>query len=58
MKSGMPWWDNVSDHRAGTARTIDRPFQNHAQVGLRVHRIVIPRLAIGQVLKPTIGCLV
>ena len=43
MKSGMPWWDNVSDHRAGTARTIDRPFQNHAQVGLRVHRIVIQR---------------
>ena len=31
--------DNVSDHRA---RTSDHPFQNHAQVGLRVHRIVIP----------------
>ena len=34
--------DNVRDHRA---RTSDLPFQNHAQVGLRVHRIVIRRLA-------------
>ena len=32
--------DNVRDHRA---RTSDRPFQNHAQVGLRVHRNVIRR---------------
>ena len=33
--------DNVRDHRA---RTSDRPFLNHAQVGLRVHRIVMCRL--------------
>ena len=33
--------DNGSDHRV---RTIDLPFQNHAQAGLRVHRIVIQRL--------------
>ena len=35
-----PWTkrDNVRDHRV---RTIDLPFQNHAQAGLRVHRIVI-----------------
>ena len=32
--------DNGSDHRV---RTEDLPFQNHAQAGLRVHRIVIPR---------------
>ena len=32
---------NVSDHRV---RTIDLPFQNHAQAGLRAHRIVIRRL--------------
>ena len=32
--------DNGSDHRV---RTIDLPFQKHAQAGLRVHRIVIPR---------------
>ena len=32
---------NGSDHRV---RTIDLPFQNHAQAGLRVHRIVITRL--------------
>ena len=28
--------DNVRDHRV---RTEDLPFQNHAQAGLRVHRI-------------------
>ena len=32
--------DNVRDHRAGTS---DHPFQNHAQVRLRVHHIVIRR---------------
>ena len=32
--------DNVRDHRV---RTEDLPFQNHAQAGLRVHRIVITR---------------
>ena len=32
---------NVRDHRAGTAGTSDHPFQKHAQVRLRVHRIVI-----------------
>ena len=31
---------NVSDHRV---RTIDLLFQNHAQAGLRVHRIVTQR---------------
>ena len=31
---------NVRDHRAGTS---GHPFQNHAQVRLRVHRFVIPR---------------
>ena len=31
---------NGSDHRV---RTIDLPFQNHAQAGLRVHRIVFRR---------------
>ena len=35
--------DNVSDHRV---RTIDLPFQNHAQAGLRVHRIVITRFDV------------
>jgi hypothetical protein len=35
--------DNVSDHRV---RTIDLPFQKHAQAGLRVHRIVICRFAL------------
>ena len=30
--------DNGSDHRV---RTGDLPFQNHAQAGLRVHRIVM-----------------
>jgi hypothetical protein len=34
--------DNGSDHRAGT---IDHPIQNHAQVRLRVHHIVIPPLS-------------
>eukprot|EP01047_Picozoa_sp_COSAG01_P044583 COSAG01_NODE_4044_length_5408_cov_1.746468_6_plen_64_part_00 len=33
---------NVRDHRA---RTSDHPFLSHAQVGLRVHRIVILPLA-------------
>ena len=33
--------DNGSDHRV---RTEDLPFQNHAQAGLRVHRIVTWRL--------------
>ena len=33
--------DNVRDHRAGTS---DHPLQNHAQVRLRVHHIVIPRV--------------
>ena len=33
--------DNVRDHRAGTS---NHPFQNHAQVRLRVHHIVIPRI--------------
>ena len=32
--------DNVRDHRV---RTEIYPLQNHAQAGLRVHRIVIPR---------------
>ena len=32
--------DNFRDHRV---RTIDLPFQKHAQAGLRVHRIVIQR---------------
>ena len=35
--------DNVCDHRV---RTEDLPFQNHAQAGLRVHRIVIPRFFV------------
>ena len=39
--------DNVRDHRA---RTSDHPFQKHAQVGLRVHRIVIRRVRIGYAL--------
>ena len=37
--------DNGSDHRV---RTIDLPFQKHAQAGLRVHRIVIPRSFAGR----------
>ena len=41
MSSVKP--DNGSDHRA---RTSDHPFQKHAQVGLRVHRIVIGRLVL------------
>ena len=32
--------DNVRDHRAGTS---DQPLQNHAQVRLRVHHIVMCR---------------
>ena len=36
----LPAVDNVSDHRV---RTIDLPFQKHAQAGLRVHHIVIQR---------------
>ena len=32
--------DNVRDHRV---RTIDLPFQKHAQAGLRAHHIVIRR---------------
>ncbi len=34
---------NGYDYRA---RTSNRPFQNHAQVGLRVHRIVISQLGL------------
>ena len=37
---GFAKLDNGSDHRV---RTEDIPFQKHAQAGLRVHRIVIPR---------------
>ena len=39
----IPKPDNGSDHRV---RTIDLPFQNHAQAGLRVHRIVMSRQVI------------
>ncbi|MDE0934859.1 MAG: hypothetical protein OSA89_03025, partial [Mariniblastus sp.] len=34
--------DNVRDHQAGT---VDHPFLYHAQVRLRVHHIVIPRIS-------------
>ena len=40
VRMALPERDNVRDHRA---RTNDLPFQNHAQVGLRVHRIVMSR---------------
>ena len=45
LSNGFSQRDNGSDHRA---RTSDRPFQNHAQVGLRVHRIVICQLLGGK----------
>ncbi len=35
--------DNVREHRA---RTNDHSIQNHAQVRLRVHRIVIQHLVV------------
>ena len=49
--------DNVRDHRV---RTIDLPFQNHAQAGLRVHRIVIrrfwkPNLILSVLVRPLHG---
>jgi hypothetical protein len=42
MKSALCKPANGDDHRAGTS---DHPFQKHAQVRLRVHRIVIPRIS-------------
>ena len=35
--------DNVRDHRAGIS---DHPIQNHAQVRLRVHHIVILQILV------------
>ena len=35
--------DNGNDHRV---RTIDLPLQNHAQTGLRVHRIVMSQFSL------------
>ena len=37
--------DNVNDHRAATS---DSPFQNARTSPLRVHRIVMPRLAMAK----------
>jgi hypothetical protein len=39
---------NGNDHRAGT---IDLNIENHAQVRLRVHRIVIPRFFMAKMRK-------
>ena len=43
--------DNVRDHRV---RTIDLLFQKHAQAGLRVHRIVMPRTTRRNYVQPQI----